>query len=530
MKRLGGSTVLVVAMLLAFSMPAFAVPAFPGAEGYGRNSVGGRGGTVIQVTNLNDSGTGSLRAALTASGARTVVFRVAGIIEISSDILVTNPYLTVAGQTAPGDGICIKFSAAGTAFRGIQIATHDVVIRYLRIRCGFSAAAMDYGSPLQVYGTSSSNIILDHCSTSWHPGRTGVTIWPPHGISDTNITIQRHLAAEALQGGNYPNGARGAFLFGSQNNDNTAVIDHVTLYKSLMAHNRKRNPEAQNNNLTTIATYQIINNVIYDFRWDGSLIEGAENPPSDHCPDTEVAHYNVIGNYYKRSLISDPLHTELAITPGTRVYVGDHTYGNIGPNRTSSLQDPWDLVSFTNYGPNETHLHADKSPYQATSAFEAGSLPPYETATAAYSDVLADVGANMGLNADGTARNQQDLVDARLVKEAINNTGNMISSPADVGGWPTYGPGDGPYPDADADGMSDAWEMAKFGNLSRNGAGDYDGDGYTDLEEFLNCTDPLRGDSPPVAKALGTSSSEIMPSTATAPVTQTATPLPTTAR
>ena len=503
MKRLYGSIVLVVVVLLAFSISAFAVPAFPGAEGYGKNSVGGRGGTVIQVTTLADTGTGSFREACLESGPRTVVFRVAGIIELDSDILITNPYLTIAGQTAPGDGICIKFSAAGTAFRGIQIATHDVVIRYLRIRCGFSATAMDYGSPFQVYGTSSSNIILDHCSTSWHPGRTGVTIWPPHGISDTDITIQRHLAAEALQGGNYPNGARGAFLFGTDKS-NTSVIDHITLYKSLMAHNRKRNPEAQNNNLTTIATYQIINNVMYHFIWYGSFLEGSETGPTYHVPDTEVAHYNLIGNYYKRSDITadqpGAARTELCITPGTRVYVGDYTYGNIGPNRTSSAQDPWDLVSFINYGPEEKYLHADKSPYQATSAFDAGNLPPYETATAAYSDVLADVGANMGLNADGTARNEQDSVDARLFKEVINNTGNMISSPADVGGWPTYGSGDGPYPDADADGMSDTWEMAKFGNLSRDGKGDANGDGYTDLEHFLDGTDPCGG-SAPVVKA-----------------------------
>jgi len=172
------------------------IPAFPGAEGYGAASLGGRGGKVIEVTNLDDAGEGSLRAAIEESGPRIVVFRVAGIIEINSDIVIRNPYITIAGQTAPGDGVCIKYSEGGTANSGITLQTHDVVIRYLRIRCGFSSAAMDYGSPFSARADA-YNIILDHCSTSWHPGRTGMTIWPTAGKSAKDITIQRHL--ELLQ-------------------------------------------------------------------------------------------------------------------------------------------------------------------------------------------------------------------------------------------------------------------------------------------------------------------------------------------
>ena len=506
MRAVGLRVLLVctVALLLALSLPAFAMLAFPGAEGYGKNTVGGRGGTVIQVTNLNDTGTGSLRAALTASGARTVVFRVAGIIQLASDIVISNPYLTVAGQTAPGDGICVKFSSSGTGNEGIKITTHDVIIRYLRVRCGFSKVQMGYGSPFFVNGSNTYNIIFDHCSSSWHPARTGVTVWPNStGYSAHDITIQRHLAAEALLGGNHPGAARGAFLFGNNTNN---TINNITLLKSLMVHSRKRHPEAKNCNQSAIATYQVINNVMDHFDIDGSLIEGDDSASNYHVPEVEVAHYNIFGNYYKRSLISDQYHSELCITPGVRVYAGDYTYGNIGPNRSSSSQDPWDIVSFINWdcpNPCTELLHAPKTPYQVTSPFDSGNLPPYVTADAAYTDVLNDVGANMGLNADGTFRNESDSVDVRVINDVINDTGNFINDPSDVGGWPTYGSGSGAYPDTDADGMSDTWETAKFGNLSRNGTGDYDGDGYTDLEEFLNGTEPA-APGPPVADFSGT--------------------------
>jgi hypothetical protein len=475
------------------------IPAFPGAEGYGAASLGGRGGKVIEVTNLNDAGAGSLRAAIEESGARIIVFRVAGIIEIDSDIVISNPYLTIAGQTAPGDGICIKYKAEGSANNGISIRTHDVVIRYLRIRCGFSSTAMDYGSPFAARA-SAYNIIIDHCSTSWHPGRTGMTIWPSAREAAQNITIQRHLAAEALLGGDYPGGARGAFLFGSRaSTSQDGHIDRITMYNNLMAHNIKRHPESkscQKDASHYIATFQLINNVSYHFQIDGMLLIGNEdNPATYFIPDEEVCHYNVIGNYFKRSEISSKKHSEISVTPGVWVYVGDSIYGNIGPNRTNDSQEPWTIVSFINWdlpNPDTELLRAPANPYQVLSPFDPENLPPYVTATEAYTSVLNDVGANKALNADGSFRDASDPVDLRLINDVINNTGNFISDPADVGGWPAYSPGSGPYADTDKDGMPDQWETGHHFNPEdkADGSRDADGDGYTNVEEFLNGTDP----------------------------------------
>lgn len=486
--------VFLLLMVQALTFVNAQVKAFPEAEGYGKLSVGGRGGQIIEVTNLNDAGAGSFRAACIASGPRIVVFRVAGIIELASDIVISNPYITIAGQTAPGAGICIKHLATGIANRVITIETHNVVIRYLRIRCGFSQAAMDYGVPFYMENQNAYNVILDHCSSSWHPGRTGAGIWPVPGKTINNITVQRHLAAEPLYGGNYPNGARGAFLFGNYvSTTSDGVIDRITMFKNLMAHHSKRHPEAktcQSDPSHYIATYQFINNVAYHFKYDGMMLRGNENNSTTyHFTDEVVCNYNVIGNYFKRSEADPTNHSEISITPGVRLYVGDNTYGNIGPNRTSSTQNPWDIVSFTNYGPDEKYLHASSTPYQSTSAFDPANIPTYVTADGAYTDVLNDVGTNKALNADGTFRNVSDAVDVRIINEVINNTGNYINSPADVGGWPAYTAGSGAYADTDHDGMPDIYENAK--GFNPNNAADgivVAANGYTNVENFLNGT------------------------------------------
>ena len=164
--------------------------AFPAAEGFGGNSVGGRGGQVIEVTNLNDSGPGSLRAAIDTEGPRIVVFRLGGTIELQSRLEITNPYITIAGQTAPGGGITLK-TVPTYKKSAIKIETHDVIIRYIRSRPGPSSDISDSLDALEI--TGGYNIIIDHSSFSWG---TDEVIGIANDARD--ITIQWSIISEGL--------------------------------------------------------------------------------------------------------------------------------------------------------------------------------------------------------------------------------------------------------------------------------------------------------------------------------------------
>ena len=141
------------------------LPAFPGAEGFGAETPGGRGGKVIEVTNLSDSGPGSFRAACEAKEPRIVVFRTGGTVMLKSGIEITNPYITIAGQSAPGGGICLRNDPVNR-FTPITVSTHDVVIRYLRIRPGASTEKTGYLNAMEVL-SGGYNVVIDHCSLSW---------------------------------------------------------------------------------------------------------------------------------------------------------------------------------------------------------------------------------------------------------------------------------------------------------------------------------------------------------------------------
>ena len=177
--------VFILLSLMAFQSPASALPAFPGAEGFGSQTIGGRGGKVYFVTNLNDSGSGSLRAALEASGPRIVVFRTGGTISLNSSLNISNPYITIAGQTAPGGGITIKGG-------DIRVSTHDVVMRYITSRRG--AGGNNHAGTL--YANNSNNvynIVIDHCSFSWGVDETFSTWYRVY-----DFTLQNSIISEAL--------------------------------------------------------------------------------------------------------------------------------------------------------------------------------------------------------------------------------------------------------------------------------------------------------------------------------------------
>ncbi|MGC3996851.1 MAG: hypothetical protein QM767_04680 [Anaeromyxobacter sp.] len=245
--------------------PAGVVPAFPGAEGGGALSRGGRGGAVLEVTTLADSGAGSLRACVAASGPRTCVFRVSGTIQLLSTLWIINPYLTIAGQTAPGDGIQITgpFSTGSAAsatnaagVNSIVIGTHDVVLRYLRIRRGLikedlcGGATCDWArcragdrqgtaclvsnkpdglgfSPNATANGAVENVIVDHVSSEWAEGKA-FGAWNNVGVNKLrNVTIQWCLASEALKAHSTN------FIVGSNNPGGGVHPRHLQLHHRL---------------------------------------------------------------------------------------------------------------------------------------------------------------------------------------------------------------------------------------------------------------------------------------------------------
>ena len=222
------------------------LPSFPGAEGYGAVSIGGRGGRVIKVTNLNDSGAGSLREALTASGPRIVIFTVSGTITLNSNINITNPYLTVAGQTAPGEGITIKHA-------DIRVLTDDVIIRYLRVRNGPGDTNPDDGNRDNISVNTANRVIIDHCSVSWSTNEN-TNVYNSH-----DITFQWNLIGEGLYSSTHPDGIHGHAMLVYRTN----TIDGTTnlsVHHNLMAHNFFRNPEVQ-----TGEPFEYVNNVVYNY-------------------------------------------------------------------------------------------------------------------------------------------------------------------------------------------------------------------------------------------------------------------------
>ncbi|MGB8359464.1 MAG: pectate lyase, partial [Bacteroidales bacterium] len=211
------------------SAPIFSQPAFPGAEGFGANTIGGRGGRVIEVTNLNDSGSGSLREAVEAEGPRIIVFRVSGTIAQKTILRIYNPYITIAGQTAPGDGICLKDNE-------LEIAADQVVVRYIRSRAGDRVSKENHGINI----VAGKNIIVDHCSTSWAIDETLSATTRGHL---GNLSVQWCIISESLNNSRHSKGPHGygSLIRGGWGNG-------YTFHHNLYAHNSARNPRPGNYN------------------------------------------------------------------------------------------------------------------------------------------------------------------------------------------------------------------------------------------------------------------------------------------
>ena len=425
--------------------------AFPGAEGFGSVTMGGRGGSVLIVTNLDDSGPGSFRAAVEADGARIVVFQVAGTIELNSSIEIKNPYLTIAGQSAPGGGITIKsnpLNSEGT----LVIATHDVIMRFIRSRPGPPQIPSENGDALEILGPDAYNIVIDHCSFSWAIDEVVSTWYDAH-----DITIQWSIISEGLNCSTHTKGCHSmGLLLGSEGSRD------ISIHHNLFAHNVQRNPLIQ-----TSGAVDIVNNLVFDAGYTPITI-------NDNYGAVSV---NIINNYYKKTNNNEDYFISPASngTPGLKIFVN----GNITPTRPNDSLDEalvfkpgrkkWMVSNWINVPQVAT-----------TSALEA------------YNQVLAESGAKIGLDGMGVEFIRRDVVDEQVINDVKNGLSRIIDDPADVGGWPMLSSGSAPK-DTDMDGMPDEWEE-HFGFNSLNATDsilDFDDDGYTNIEEYLNQTNPL---------------------------------------
>lgn len=449
--------------------------AFPTAEGYGRFARGGRGGRVIEVTNLEDYDPskgeapipGSFRAAVESDGPRTIVFRVSGLIRLKRPCAVSKPYCTIAGQTAPGDGICLANYSSGA------FGTHDVIIRYLRFRVGdLARKAMD-GAGLG----SCDHCIIDHCSISWSSDE---------GTSSRNaknITFQRNIVAEALHHSyHYRASDRSKFethAFAASISGNIGSFHH-----NLLAHCTDRNWSlAGGYNQSGIYTgfLDIRNNVVYN--WTARTTDGG------------VARMNYVNNYYK-PYPKNPFVKWLLKLDRIDPAHGDEQYYMTGNILEGFVSEEENWNAFQNGSSVEKLVRVDKPLFE--------SFVATHTAREAFTNVLANVGANFP---------KQDVIDHRVIEEVRNGTvhytgtkgpgygdrpspnfAGLIDEPTDDKDaegspnfpWPDYRTYKVPA-DSDHDGIPDEWEQ-RFGlnpNDPRDANTDPDGSGYTNLERYL---------------------------------------------
>jgi len=459
------SSLTLLAADTAHGQPESRQLAFPTAEGYGRFAQGGRGGRVIAVTNLNDSGPGSLRAAVEAEGPRTVVFEVSGRIVLQSRLIVraANSNLTIAGQTAPGLGICLSNYNLGI------LGAHDVIIRYLRVRPGNTS-----GTTLDGMGMASADhCIIDHCSISWTLDES----FSSRGAR--NITLQRTLISEALNAAGhkkYPPGTQHGYAASISG-------DIGSFHHNLLAHCAGRNWSLAGGLNKPDHTYagrlDIRNNVVYN--WKHRTTDGGAH---------EV---NFVNNYYKPGAATTffyALRPQFANFPGSQQY---YFAGNVMPGHFGVDDQEKGRIAATEKG---GVIPTSYPPFVDQPFFE--SYVHTHTAEEAYANVLADVGCNFPA---------LDPHDQRIIAETRAGTftyqGSKTGLPGlpdsqdDVGGWDNYPEIHRPSGwDTDRDGMPDAWEIAHGLNPAdpADGATDRNADGYTNLEDYLNS---LVGESAP---------------------------------
>jgi hypothetical protein len=449
--------------------------AFPSAEGFGRFTQGGRGGKIYKVTNLNDAGPGSLREAVDAAGPRIVVFDVDGTLRLKSALHITNDFITIAGQSAPGGGITLRDYP-------LHISANEVVVRYIRARMGdekkLETDAVSIGQ--------GRNIVIDHCSVSWSNDETlSVTQRVEPGLKHlTDVTVQWSIIAESLNDAGHEKGQHG---YGSLIQGSYGA--RYSFHHNLWAHHEARMPRIGNYASIKVDPEGIIadfrNNVFYNwgpgattdfYNWKPGLERGYNMDPFYGRPDNPsrfaagadlnsnaATHSNFVNNWYQQgSATGGPVALYIRNASGKTHFSGNYMDGKL-------VKDQYSLVVTSQNPPVFT----------AEQPFAFGPVKT-ESAPEAHKRVLASAGASK----------ERDAVDKRVVESVRNGTGKLINSQKEVGGWPDIRSGVA-APDADGDGMPDAWE--KSHQLNPNDPSDASvvaKDGYTHIEAYLNSLAP----------------------------------------
>ena len=460
------------------------IPAFPGAEGGGMYSFGGRMGRVIVVSNLNDDGAGSFREACETAGPRTILFNVAGIIQLRDRIRIRAPYVTIAGSTAPGDGVCI----AGNT---VELETHDIIIRHMRFRRGATDATDRNDS---FGGNPIGNVMIDHVSASWgldeNMSMYRHMYQPPNGSKEqklptVNITIQYSIFSEALNTFHH--------AFGS-----TIGGLNSTFHHNLWACNTGRNPS-----VGMYGDFTFVNNVLFNYRH--RTIDGGD----------QRSFFNIINNYLKpgpgtpssavayRILKPESERSKVVFDNFGKAYVAgnfvegypevssDNWAGGVQPDSKAPVAEVLPKIRV-----HEPFSHAPISIDSPQAAFEkvlanAGATLPKRDAvdTRVMKMVRSGIVPPISISPTSAAKAVDVGYAPNWVQTLIDSVPKgFITDPTEVGGYPNY---QGmPRVDSDSDGMPDVWEN-QHGHDPNNASDaiqDLNGDGYTNIEEYINAT------------------------------------------
>ncbi len=414
------------------------VPAFPGAEGFGKFTTGGRGGKVLVVSNLNDSGSGSLREAINTKGSRTIVFAVSGTVALETPLVIREGNVTLAGQSAPGDGICLKNYP-------MLIKADNVIIRYMRFRLGDESAMQDDA----ITCVRQKNIIIDHCSMSWATDECASF------YDNENFTLQWSIISESLNHSVHEKGDHGyGGIWGGKG---------ASFHHNLLAHHNSRLPRFCGSRYHKEPEKEIVdfrNNVIYN--WMGNSAYAGER-----------GYHNMVNNYYKAGPATTSSSKKKRIVEPYQPFGKFYVAGNFVDGFPDVTTDNW------NGGVQCNYLDSVRmnEPVKVMAIEE-------ENAASAYEQVLKYSGASL----------HRDGIDERVINDVKKGTAPMgknkngiIDSQNDVGGWPELKSTEAPV-DSDQDGMPDEWE--KKNNLNPNNGADANlltlDKYYTNLEIYLN--------------------------------------------